>query len=651
MGIPTIDERNPGRRKVERFSVGGALSGDRSNAESNGSEFLIMKNCYVDKRIGLALKRGGSTIESISGTLGKPLFAGELLITSTGSIPFRRETLVNFGGTAWRAQQAGSWSTVSEESGVGLDFSTTRRYTSGQLGDRLFIAGKVPAKWDGVGTNINRLGLDAPTVAPTIVSTASAGAITLTVGATYVITAYNSVNGLESDWSPSSTDVGVIAAKQIDIGLTDPPAGDWDKIRIYRTLDGGAVPYLVAEVTAGTASYTDNTPDASLGAEIARLGENQPPPESYIMAVFAQSIFMVDASNPYLIRVSLPYTGDITDLEYYPDDYFIVANHPITGLLAVPGKLLVFHARGVSFVSGFSIDDFVLSNFSSGIGTLFHHSLATNGDQVTFLAEQGIVSMNRGGLIHHISREIDEDLQPLLTGSNTDNLYVSTVYNPAIRQFIYSITVENDTLQRCKIWGWSQELSSEPTATKQSKNIWHEYDFPDIKDNNESGAYPTFLLHPQPSNDLLDLQQDKTYIGIYNGTGGQVLSAFRKDKGIDGSSDVIVSELLMGRIAPGDQSGGYKTFHRLGFSTSYSDPTSDGLATLKYLVDFEDGHLRDYLPQLISMINVDVDLKKFPITLAKHIHIYLKDESTTPGKILLGEFFIHYREKFRKQSR
>lgn len=645
MGLITTDQKNPGRPQAQRFSVNAALNLSKADSETKGVEFLKLKNCLVDKKLGALVKRPGSSTETIAGTLGLPLGTGEFTVGAPGTVPTTVTPLANFAGV-FKKRVAGTWSAVTNKSYT--NFSTTRLTRFAQLGTRLYIAGGKPAFWAGGANDIERVGIPAGS-SPITFTSSAAGAIT-TTNAYYYYTLYNSTTGLESDWSPASAAI-TVTTDDITIGIPVMTAENWDKIRIYRTFSSGVYPYLVATVNSGTVSYVDSTPDASLTTKATPQYDNLPPPTTvHLIEKYAQCIWMVDDANPYKLVFSKPYIGSDVDLEYYPVDNYVISNDPITGLKAVPGKLLVTHPDGVSVVTGFSADDFTFFKTNSGSGTLFQNSICSNGQDLVSLGAEGISRISRSGDTSNISREIDEDLQPLLSSSLNPNaaIYASTVWNPSLKQFLFLVAIRSDgvTASRVKLWGWSPELSD----NKTNRNVWHEYTFPGILDNNTDAAIPTHLFHPQVSSDEYKAQQDHTFIGYYTGSEGKIRTAFRRDKSVDDTSTAITAECITGRIVPGEDNGGYKLFSYLGFSTSYSDPTADGFGTLKYLLDFEDPQARDYQAELISF-NDQTDLKIFPTGLAKHVHLYLTDRSPSQTKILLSEFFIHYRERFRREGR
>ena len=688
MAITTTDQRSPGAPKIERYSIAGGINSNAGDQESAPIplKFLLLKNCLVDKRYpGVLLKRPGSRTETISGTPhGIPMGINEHITGSADSlIPVLRTIITSFAGTQWYQNRSNTWSALTVDSDT--SFATTKPYSFTQLGSMLYIAGGRPAYWEGYNKAVRRLGIVPPTTRVIYNdSYAFSPGLQVDLGTRYIVTYFDSTTGRESDWSEPSELITTAAVESkiiIDLPSADT-ATNWDQKKIYRYLDGGEFPYLVATVTSATTQYHDTTPDAQLTTPASRRYDKALPPEqSFICANYAECLWLVDAADPFRLVFSKPFTGSDADPSYFPAANYVRTREAITGLLVTSNKMLVFHPRSISIITGGSVDEFDLKPLIPGIGTVFAQSIATNGTDIVFLSEQGFVSIVFGGGNKvHLSREIDLDLQPLLVNAYNSSFYATTVWNPSLRQFIFilsarstafagwvevgtglpglwedSVSLTTETwddisnpsaqdIMRVKVWGWSPELSA------SAENLWMEYTFPYAADNNVNGDQFTCAFHPSSSSDLNDPQQDKTYVGVLNPTTGSIISMFRRDMTLDDAT-TITSEWLTRRLYPGNQDGGYKMYQRLGFENSYSDPTSDGLCTLKYLKDFDDGELRSYTGQLISMESIARDEKRFPQSLAKHIHIHGTDTSTSQSKILLSEFFIKFRERFRKGSR
>lgn len=686
MGIPTLDNKSPGKRQVQRYRPSGALNNNLGDDDTPSPiKFLLLKNCVMDKRLNVVLRRPGASTETIASSLGVPLGVGEYTIGVSGAIPVNRTLLFNFAGNNFYANSANVYSSISKSSLTA--FSTSRQCQMAKLGANMFIAGGLPAKWGGPGKTIDRVGIPAPQNQVNITSSNTGTGITLTSGTTYIHTFYDSATGLESDWSPPVFASGPVANHAIVVAIPAYTTLNFDKVRLYRYLDGGSIPYLVTTLNLGVLTYTDTTPDAQLTLKAdTRYNKAVPPSNAYLIAKYAQCIWYVDALNPYKLVFSKPYTGADTDLEYFPINNYVISNEPITALYVVPGKMLVFHPRGISYVSGYSTDDFVFQPYIPGSGTVFPNSISTNGAEIFWVAEQGAVTMPiNGGQVSQVSREIDLDLQPLLAGGYNSAIYISTAWNPSLRQFVLMINAQSSTnaqwevvgtgdtssanagwkiapagvddywsdvanpnatnQMRVKIWGYSPELSQAGQS-----NWWHEYTFSIVPDDNASTTYPTFLFHPQPSNDTSDPQQDKTFMGYWDGTQGKVATLFRRDSNTDFGSP-FTATYITERLCPGNTDGGFKFFQNFGVQNSYSDMSADGNGTFAYLIDFDDPQIRSYASSLIAIGDSGRDLKRLPTMQARHIHLVGTDTSQSQSKILLGEFFIHHRERLRRGGR
>jgi len=668
-----------GARLIQKLRPSGALAGNVLDHESKQYNFLVLKNCYVDKRLGGVVRRDGSADESISGTLGVPLGMGEFKEKSSGTtIPIKRYLLANFAGSFYQ-KIANTWSSVSKTSSTSFSTSTPCQFA--QIGSDLYIAGGRPARWGGPGTSIERIGIPKPTAAPTFTITGTVSAETVaTEGWQYMYTYYDSTTGRESDWSPLSANTGAVSGFMVQVTLpTDSGITNADQKRLYRTLDGGATFYLVGAIAIASTVVDNTSPDEDLTAKADARGNKALPPDgAFICAKYAQRIWMVDADNPYRIVFSKPYIGTQVDLEYFPENNYVISNEPVTGFLVIPGKMLVFHPRSISYISGTSEDDFVFLPFKAGVGTIFPNSIATNGTNIVCLAEQGWVDITQ--VPSGNSREIDEILQPILSGQYNAAMYASCVWSPSIKQFLCLVVAQRSASElweevgtgdieewedsgtlatetwedpdspnpvaamNIRMWGWSPEFST-PEA-----NRWHEYTWPTITDGNSNGAYPTYLFHPEPSADIGQPQQDRTFMGYYTGSAGKIRACFRKDKTQDDST-TFTAELLTGRITPGDESGAYKRVLGIGFSGSYSDLTSSGTNTLQYLLDFDDPHLRSFAGSLLTVNASSTDYKTFPQGLCRFMHLYITDTSNSQNKILLGDCYIHYRERARREGR
>lgn len=662
----------------QKYLVGGSLQSSQASSHSLPTSFLQLKNCFVDERPGAVIKRGGSISETLGATVNSPLGLG-IYKSSTASLlmPVNIIYMAFFNGPTFRKYESGAWSAVSQNANV--SFSSTKQMQFAQIGTTMIMCAGRPARWNSTATEIERVGYPAPSSAATL-ALGAAGSPNGTY--TYVYTYYNSVTGKESDWAPVSASISPVNQRVTVTLPTGSPGSSADQKRLYRTQAGGSVYYFVADVPIATGSYSDNTADAALGLQIRDSGANALPPDSvFICKEHKARVFMIDGSDPYILRYSEGYTGNANLIEYYPTGNSIQVEHEMTGLWSNPASLLIFGVRKISLLSGSSNDDFNIQPLYEGIGTLFANSIVGNGDHVCFLSERGFESISNRGL-EHISDDIDYELKLILSQSYGNFIYVSSAWNPAINQFLFSISAStaNATpwilsssgavaewemsatsvteewdipgaptgvadLTRVKIWGWNP-------STKH----WTEYEFAQIQDFNTGRYSLNYLVTPYPSSNTLEPQQEATFFGVDKGSAaGAIVKGWDTQAGKDDSTNITAS-YITGRVQPDARvnnipvnPGGVKFYRFLSFESSYSDPTFNG-ATLQYIMDFDDPHLRDHAAALYDF-GGSGDKKIFTKGRGRFFYLKCSDATAFSGNILLQSFVVHWVEKEDRETR
>lgn len=662
----------------QRCIVAGGQNTSDGDIISRNVNFYILRNCLSDKRTGVVQKRPGSTAITIGASYGAPLgITSRMTESSDDLIPVDNEVFVNWAGANFSSWDGATLTALTKDSNT--SFSTTKPNSFSQIGGTLFIAGGRPAKWAAVpGDRVERVGCPAP--AAGITTALSGTGITATAGGyRYMYTYYNSTTGLESDWSPVSAATGNFANKTVDLTIPSTAASAYgmDQKRIYRTFDGGSLYYLLTTIVVATTTYADTTTDATLSANslATPLGDNGIPPDSsYITAAFNGRIFWAIGHELYFSKI---YDGTVNSLEYYPEENVIRSDAPITGLHVTTGRLLIFHPRNIEQLTGYDESDFSFAPFMVGTGTLFNNSIASNGRELIFFSEEGWEDIG-GGTRKRISWPIQNELDEFAGFTYNSDLYINAVWNPALKQFIIlhsaissdSAPWVNDAglfaeweddggalaeweddgagsaaINRNMLYGWSPEFSS------PEEERWHEYAYAQFEDLAEDGQLAVCLHHPPPGSSTLAPQQQKTFIGyIDDSAEGQILMAFDRSQSTDDGEN-IVSTILTRRVNVGAPNGYYKRFRHLQFCGEYPDPLDDGSTTLQYLRDLEDPHIQGFLSDLEEFANTDRDKKAFTRGKAKWIHLYLVDESTTANKILLEDFYVHFKNTFKTEGR
>src|SRR5512139_1700373 len=161
----------------------------------------------------------------------------------------------------------------------------------------------------------------------------------------YYYTFYDSVNGIESPPSPVST-VLTVSSKQVSLSNIDTSANTLvTQRRVYRTLTGGTVYYLLTTIADNTTTtYTDNLPDTTIGAatNVSDVDGTSVLPNCNIFALFENRVF---CAGDYLQPQRVYYTeanelGKYIPLTNYQD--FAIT---VTAMVAIDNGLLVFESN------------------------------------------------------------------------------------------------------------------------------------------------------------------------------------------------------------------------------------------------------------------------------------------------------------------
>lgn len=202
----------------------------------------------------------------------------------------------------------------------------------------------VPHKWDG--TYFTQHGVPAPTTTATVVSN-GVGALSASAGYVYKYTYVNSAL-VESNLGPPSTTF-VISATSGQNNLSNiavaPTSAGVARRRIYRTLANGTSFFKVADLLDNTTTtYSDNTPDLSLGA--AAPTDNAVPPNYSAIIYIRNILFCNDPANPNFVRYSVagqPYTFPALNFFKVGDN----ASDLVKGFAAYDNNLVIFCEKSV----------------------------------------------------------------------------------------------------------------------------------------------------------------------------------------------------------------------------------------------------------------------------------------------------------------
>jgi hypothetical protein len=271
------------------------------------------KNFRLDQE-GKAIVRDGSSKLNSGAAISVPIY---LIVEQSGSrysfastIIYKDEASIETGLTA------AQWSAIKYNSFN----STTLNIFALNGTDRKRIEGSTVYEW----------GITAPAAAPTL----AVGSFTGLTGDYNAKVTYlrkeGSVVVSESNPSAAATSAVTLADESLSVSWAASSDPQVTHVRVYRTLSDGSSYFVDQDVAIGTTTVDTNTPDASLGTEVA-TNHNRPPLGTYVAGPNYNGTCFILKDN--LLYFCLP-----KQPEYWPSTYFIEVSAP-----QFPLKTLVFY--------------------------------------------------------------------------------------------------------------------------------------------------------------------------------------------------------------------------------------------------------------------------------------------------------------------
>lgn len=264
-------------------------------------------------------------------------------------------------------------------------------------------------------TSQRKWGITAPAAANTFAADSGTG---LTGDYYYRFTYYNSTSGHESSASPLSAK-HTVANKTINLsGLTASADSQVDKIRIYRTTNGGAICWYLAEISNGTTTYADSIADTALGTTEAPL-DNDPPPlfagiedwDGRIWGFEKNSTRVKFSNDEYLTPAG---TGN--PYESFSQDNYIEFNALVYGIAKSPNfdELWVHTSKGIFACVRTEVpeDPYRPLIRNSNFWAVNHFSIVNIYNEQWFVAEEfKVLSLDSAGNLSYESYLIEPTLQ------------------------------------------------------------------------------------------------------------------------------------------------------------------------------------------------------------------------------------------------
>ena len=302
----------------------------------------------------------------------------------------------------------------------------------------------------GVET-IGVVGIDPPTARPGLSLTTAPPptgvGLSPATGYRYRYTYLNSFTQAESDASDESPNFDSGAPsyipnppikpvnQQVVVTWTASPDPQVDKVRIYRTLDGGETYGFLAEAAVTAANYTDQTPDTKIDDTAYEENKNTPPPSPLKLIVpwvQANRLLGVSRDQPSILYYSDLNLGFLKPESWPPENMIFVARDAgdeIIALFPFTDSVLVFGRRSTFRLRGIPPDDLTLEpvqyedDMRTAVGTLAQKALIQVDDSLINPYLDGAYAVDRfvdtqGGFTNNrLSRPIDGLWQQLSPGA------------------------------------------------------------------------------------------------------------------------------------------------------------------------------------------------------------------------------------------
>ncbi len=249
---------------------------------------------------------------------------------------------------------------------------------------------------------LRKLGITATSTAPTTALGVSTGITAVSI--IYAYTMAEIVDGVvvhESDLSSYSTELTVANNQNILVsGLPTTHANARVNYkRLYRSDNGGLFRH-VTDIALATSSYTDSTATLALGA-VAPENHGVPPYTELLESYHDRMWYGIDPDYPDRIWYSELGKPEAVSASSYLETR---DGEAVTGLKRVADELLVFTARSVYSIQGYTAADFRIAKISPAIGCIAPYSIVNIDETLWFASEIGVYMYN--GSFHFMMEDL-----------------------------------------------------------------------------------------------------------------------------------------------------------------------------------------------------------------------------------------------------
>lgn len=353
------------------------------------------------------------------------------LVTSGGAGATFNQVVLLKGGSGGSSNLAASTAVPTSEQYVSFGSSSNlwgATWTPAEInGSGFGVAIQLtPAGYAGT-ISIDHMRITVYTTGAAAPTTATSGTgITASIGWKYVYTYKNSTTGHISSPSPVSTSTGAVSNKTVTVTGARSTTTGIDKVRVYRSTDGGDGPYYfiyeLANPGSGTWSQADTTADTSLdtsyGNQAPPVDNNDPPSAMNGLKNYASRIWGFLGNTLYYSGWEEINTG--MEEESFPSGVtgnFWNAPQEITNLAVVPDKLLVFCRSKIFQVTGDNRNTFSFTPLFENMGCCvrYNKGVAEDGERVFWLNYDNRLWVTDGNSKELVSESVTDEFISIAT--------------------------------------------------------------------------------------------------------------------------------------------------------------------------------------------------------------------------------------------
>jgi hypothetical protein len=171
------------------------------------------------------------------------------------------------------------------------------------------------------------------------------------------------------------------------------------KVRIYRTENAGTTYYYVGEITNGTTSYTDTTPDATIASNETLyttggvLDNDPPPPAKYLHAVDDVVLYGYCKDTDGTVKSRRIRQSVQGDGDSCPATFFVDLDDDVTGISSINQVPIAFTKNATYRIDGLFDEigrgGMTRKRISDTLGCINHNGIVQIEDGLVFPAEGG----------------------------------------------------------------------------------------------------------------------------------------------------------------------------------------------------------------------------------------------------------------------